>query len=109
MISIFTQDAQIINMTYIGLNIVNLAFTVIGINLATTIYYQAIEQPKYSNWICACRCIIFLPVVLLILSFLFGIHGIWASLLVSELFTMLTFYFRTNMTQLTTNAIETYA
>lgn len=109
MISIFTQDAQIINMTYIGLNIVNLAFTVIGINLATTIYYQAIEQPKYSNWICACRCIIFLPVVLLILSFLFGIHGIWASLLVSELFTMLTFYFRTNMTQLTTNAIEIYA
>lgn len=109
MISIFTQDAQIIDMTYIGLNIVNLAFTVVGINLATTIYYQAIEQPKYSNWICTCRSLIFLPIVLITLASLFGIHGIWASLLLSEILTMIVLHFKTNMSQLTTDAIKAYA
>ena len=71
-ISIFTQDPTIIEMAYVGLNIVNAAFIIIGLNLNTTIYYQAIETPKYSNIICACRSIIFLPIVLFMLTNLFG-------------------------------------
>ena len=108
MISIFTQDTQIIEMTYIGLNIVNSAFTIVGFNLSTTIYYQAIESPKYSNWVCICRSLIFLPLVLFIMSKLFGINGIWASLLISEVLTLMTMTWFTNMKQLTHKAIEAY-
>lgn len=107
-ISIFTNDTEIIEMTYIGLNIVNAAFMLIGINLSTTIYYQAIESPKYSNWVCACRSLIFLPVVLLIQSKLLGINGIWASLLTSELLTLLAMSFFTNMKRVTVRTLEIY-
>ena len=105
-ISIFTQDPTIIDMAYVGLNIVNAAFIIIGLNLNTTIYYQAIETPKYSNFLCACRSVIFLPIVLFILTNLFGLHGIWAALIVSELLTLLAFLIFTNIHHITKQAIQ---
>ena len=105
-ISIFTQDPTIIDMAYVGLNIVNAAFIIIGLNLNTTIYYQAIETPKYSNFLCACRSVIFLPIVLFILTNLFGLHGIWAALMVSELLTLLAFLIFTNIHHITKQAIQ---
>ncbi|MDO5794108.1 MAG: MATE family efflux transporter [Turicibacter sp.] len=105
-ISIFTQDPTIIDMAYVGLNIVNAAFIIIGLNLNTTIYYQAIETPKYSNFLCACRSVIFLPIVLFILTNLFGLHGIWAALMVSELLTLLAFLIFTNIHHITKRALQ---
>ncbi len=105
-ISIFTQDPTIIDMAYIGLNIVNAAFIIIGLNLNTTIYYQAIETPKYSNFLCTCRSMIFLPIVLFILTNLFGLNGIWAALMVSELLTLLAFLIFTNIHHITQKAIQ---
>lgn len=105
-ISIFTQDPTIIDMAYVGLNIVNAAFIIIGLNLNTTIYYQAIETPKYSNFLCACRSVIFLPIVLFILTNLFGLHGIWAALIVSELLTLLAFLIFTNIHHITKRALQ---
>lgn len=54
-ISVFTSDKELINISYIAVNINNLAYLFIGKNLTTTMYYQAIEIPKYSNMICAMR------------------------------------------------------
>lgn len=85
LISIFTSDLTISNMAYIGLNLTNLAFFAIGLNLITTVFYQTVEAPKYSSLICSFRCIIFLPISLIILANLFGLNGIWLALLVSEL------------------------
>lgn len=83
-IGVFTTDSEIINIAYFGLNVTNLAFFILGINLTITVYYQAIEIPKYSNIICLFRSFIFLPISLIILAKLFGIIGIWLSLIVSE-------------------------
>lgn len=83
-IGVFTTDAEIINIAYFGLNVTNLAFFILGINLTITVYYQAIEIPKYSNIICLFRSFIFLPISLIVLAKLFGIIGIWVSLIVSE-------------------------
>ena len=88
-ISIFTSDKSIIDMSYVALNLTNLAYFLIGKNLTTTVYYQAIEITKYSNLIGALRSILMLPLVLLLLSKLFGANGIWISMFVSELLTML--------------------
>ncbi|MEG2017693.1 MAG: MATE family efflux transporter [Clostridium sp.] len=87
MISIFTGDTAIINMAYIGLNLSALGYAIAGLNLTSTVYYQAINKPKISNIFCLCRCIIFLPIILFILSKIFGINGIWVSLLLSEILT----------------------
>ena len=88
-ISIFSSNNEIINLTYIGLNIFNLGFFIDGLNLTTTVYYQAIEKPKYSNIICALRCIIYLPIVLIILSKTLGLNGVWISFIISELITFI--------------------
>ena len=84
LIKIFTSDLEIIRIAYFGLNVSNLAFFILGINLTTSIYYQAMEIPRYSNVICIFRSFIFLPISLLILSRLFGLTGIWMSLIFSE-------------------------
>ena len=88
-ISIFSSNNEIINLTYIGLNIFNLGFFIDGLNLTTTVYYQAIEKPKYSNIICALRSIICLPIVLIILSKTLGLNGVWISFIISELITFI--------------------
>ncbi len=73
-----------INISYIAVNINNLAYLFIGKNLTTTMYYQAIEIPKYSNMICAMRSILILPIVLVIMAKTFGENGIWISMAISE-------------------------
>lgn len=88
-ISIFTSDRNVIDMAYMALNMTNLAYFIIGINLTTTMYYQAIEVPKYSNLIGALRSIIVLPLILIVFSMVWGINGVWISMAVSELITMI--------------------
>ncbi|MEF9951173.1 MAG: MATE family efflux transporter [Clostridium sp.] len=84
MISIFTNDPEIINITYIGLALTNLAYFFIGTNLTRTIFYQAIEQPKFSNLIGAMRSFLVLPFVLIGFTIMFGLKGAWISMAVSE-------------------------
>ncbi|RDY23472.1 MATE family efflux transporter [Romboutsia maritimum] len=88
-ISVFTSDKELIARAYIAVNINNLAYLFIGNNLTTTMYYQAIEFPKYSNIICTMRSIIVLPIVLIIMAKVFGQNGIWISMAVSELIIIL--------------------
>ncbi|MEG1310732.1 MAG: MATE family efflux transporter [Romboutsia sp.] len=88
-IAIFTSDKTIIEISYIALNMTNLAYLLIGKNLTTTVYYQAIEITKYSNLIGALRSILLLPIVLIVLSKIFGANGIWISMFVTELITMI--------------------
>ena len=100
-IGIFTSNIEIIEMTYVGLNLLNLGFFATGVNLASTIYYQAIEAPGKSNLICALRSIIVFPISLVILSFAFGEKGIWLSLLLSEGITAILMIFVSNIKKAT--------
>ena len=105
-ISIFTSDPIISNIAYIGLNLVNIAFIMVGFNLTSTVYYQAISIPKISNIFCICRSILLLPISLFILSKLLGINGIWISLFVSELLTFIILRYSINIKSYTIKAIE---
>ena len=62
LIGIFTTDSNILEIAYNGLNITNLGFFIVGLNLTTTVYYQAVEVPKYSNLMCILRSVVFLPI-----------------------------------------------
>lgn len=88
-IGIFTLDINVIEIAYNGLNITNLGFFIVGLNLAITVYYQAIEVPKYSNLLCVLRSLVFLPTSVFILGKIWGINGIWISLFVSELLSLI--------------------
>ncbi|WP_366521865.1 MATE family efflux transporter [uncultured Clostridium sp.] len=106
MISIFTSDIVIINIAYIGLNLTNIAFIIIGFNLISTVYYQALNMPNISNVFCAFRSIILLPIILFILSKLFNINGVWISLFISELLTFIILSYCINIKLYTKKAIR---
>ena len=89
LINIFTADNNILEIAYNGLNLTNLGFFIVGLNLTTTVYYQAVEAPKYSNLMCILRSVVFLPISLFILVKVIGVNGIWISLLVSELLSLI--------------------
>lgn len=101
LIGVFTRDPEIIKISYFGLNVSNIAFFILGINLTTSIYYQAMEIPKYSNIICIFRSFIFLPLSLIILAKLFGLTGIWMSLIVSEGLSLLFINFLVRVREIT--------
>lgn len=90
LISIFTTDPYIAQLAYNALRIACFSYFVVGLNLNTLVYYQAIEKPIYSNISCLCRSVIFLPICLIVLGGMFGINGIWASAIVSESLTFIT-------------------
>ncbi|MCC0634423.1 MULTISPECIES: MATE family efflux transporter [unclassified Clostridioides] len=105
-IKIFTSDKEIILMAYVALNMANLAYLMIGKNLTTMMYYQAIEMPVHSNIIGVLRSILLLPIILFVFSKLFGINGIWVSMAVSELLTVLIMSKVVNVKECTKNAIS---
>ncbi|SFU43702.1 MatE protein [Clostridium sp. DSM 8431] len=104
-IGVFTSNIELIEMTYVGLNLMNLSFFPTGVNLAATIYYQAIEMPGKSNLICALRSVIVFPICLIILSLALGADGIWVSTLVSESITIVVMILVSNLKKSTELAL----
>lgn len=86
-VGIFTTDPKIAALAYDAIRISCLSYIIGGINLNTVVYFQSIEIPKYSNLIYIFRSIIFLPVYLIVLPKVFGLAGIWGSVLASEITT----------------------
>ena len=89
LIGIFTSNAEILEIAYNGLNITNIGFFIVGLNLTTTVYYQAVEDPKYSNLLCVLRSVIFLPISVFVLVKLMGVNGVWIRLLSSEFLSLI--------------------
>ena len=100
-IGFFTSNEAIGQMSYRALNINNLAYFMIGMNLTQTVYYQAIERPKYSNIIGALRSIVILPVVLISFTYLFGEVGLWLSMFASEVVTFIIIHRLVNLKECT--------
>lgn len=100
-IGFFTNNNDILQMSYKALNINNLAYFMIGMNLTQTVYYQAIEQPKYSNIIGALRSVIVLPIVLISFTYLWGETGIWMSMLGSEVLSFIIIHRVVNLKECT--------
>ena len=101
MIGFFTSNEAIGQMSYRALNISNLAYFMIGMNLTQTVYYQAIERPKYSNIIGALRSIIVLPIVLIGFTYLWGEVGIWLSMFGSEVISFMMIHRIVNLKECT--------
>ncbi|WP_346887322.1 MATE family efflux transporter [Clostridium sp. UBA1056] len=97
LIGIFTADPVIANLAYIALRIASISYFVVGINLNTLVYFQALETPKYSNLSCLLRSVIYLPISLILLYKVFGANGIWAGTILSESLTFITIRIMANI------------
>lgn len=91
---------MILEIAYNGLNLTNLGFFIVELNL-TTVYYQAVEAPKYANLMCILRSVVFLPISLFILVKIIGVNGIWISLLISEIFSLIVIRIIANVSKYT--------
>lgn len=100
-VSIFTTDPKIAVLAYNGLKIACLTYIIGSINLDTVVYYQAVEIPKFSNLIGILKSMVFLPICLYVLPKIFGLNGIWASVLVSESITFVVMYIIANVKKYT--------
>ena len=76
-INIFTEKEQLIAIAAHGLKIQTFMLPIVGAQIVSSIFFQAIGKPKMSMFIGLSRQIIVLIPCIIILAKLFGLNGIW--------------------------------
>ena len=95
LISIFNSEnnVQLLNYAHTGLRLYFLGFIVAGINIVLVAYFSAVDEPKIAIIGSFLRGIVAIVICAIILAKLFGLNGIWISLLAAETVTFLTILF----------------
>ena len=93
-------------IAYIAVILGTVSYFLVGLNIATIVYYQAIEMPKLSTIVCAFRSIIFLPIAFMILIKVFGPNGIWGGTILSETLTFVSISLISSIKKSTNKSID---
>ena len=90
-ISIFldVNSEHILNFAVYGARLYAFAFLVNGLNIVASGYFTAISKPKSSALIALSKGILWIGVGILILPILLGIKGIWLTVPIAEMMTLL--------------------
>lgn len=92
-VSLFTnENGEIIDITINGIRYYFIGFLVMGFNIVLGSYYQSREFSAVSNCISLGRGIIFIIIGLIILPRLFGINGVWLTIIFSEIMTLISLF-----------------
>jgi Na+-driven multidrug efflux pump len=81
---VFSNDTQLINMGITALKISFLMMPFIGYQVVATALLQSLGKSKESLIVTLSRQIIFLPPLVIILPWFFGLNGIWISFPISD-------------------------
>lgn len=65
------------------------AFIIMGINMVSGAYFQSIELAKESFIIAFCRGLLFVSICVFVLPLFIGINGVWLSVPIGELLTLI--------------------
>lgn len=88
-VSIFNSDRTLIKLTYDAMIIYTFSFVIASINIVNVTYYQSIENPRIANIISTSRGMVFPIIFLIILPLIIGDIGIWISIIIGEICTLL--------------------
>lgn len=91
-VSIFLTDSNDIALTKNALTIYSFAYVICGFNIFTAGYFTAIDQVKISTIITMLRGVIFLIISIFLLPKILGVNGIWLTMFVAELLTLIFSY-----------------
>lgn len=80
---------EILAMSVPAVRIYFLSFTVMGINILFSTYFQSVMKPGYSLMICLMRGLILNGVLVFLLPILFGVNGIWMTMPATEILALL--------------------
>ncbi|MCC3868047.1 MATE family efflux transporter [Terrisporobacter mayombei] len=90
LINVFLKDGKsVLEMATAGARIYGIAFLFNGINILISSYFTAIDDPKSSIIVAVSRGILFITVGIFILPYIFGINGIWGSIVFAEVMTII--------------------
>lgn len=83
-ISLFTDDAQLIRLAVEGMRTIVVVSPVIGFQIVVGHFFQSIGMPKKSIFLSLSRQLLFLIPMLLVLPGQFGTIGVWMSMPVAD-------------------------
>ena len=66
-----------------------LGFLIAGINVVLVAYFSAVDEPKIAIAGSMMRGVVAIVICAIVLAKLFGLNGVWISLLASEVITFL--------------------
>lgn len=91
-IQLFTKEESLVALAGYGLRIQLIFFPIVGFQIISSVYFQAVGKPKLSFFISMSRQILVLIPCLFILSSIWGLEGVWfASPLSDFIATIVTF------------------
>ena len=82
-------DPELFTMTRTGLRLYSLGFTLVGVNIFGSALFTALNNGQVSALISMVRSFVFKICTVLTLPLVFGVNGIWLSMLASELLSLL--------------------
>ncbi|MGL5348413.1 MAG: MATE family efflux transporter [Peptostreptococcaceae bacterium] len=89
-VGVFTKEqGALVNITVNAIRYYFIAFLIMGLNIVMGAYYQSKEFIIASNIISLGRGIIFLIIGVFILPWIFGVNGIWLSVVFAETMTFI--------------------
>ena len=86
---LFTKNDELIAMTAEGMKIFFLALPIIGFQIVSSNYFQAIGKPKQSILLGLLRQVIILIPAIIVLPMFFGLKGVWISAPASDILSSL--------------------
>ncbi|WP_343343064.1 MATE family efflux transporter [Terrisporobacter petrolearius] len=90
LINVFLKDGKsVLEMATVGARIYGIAFLFNGVNILISSYFTAIDDPMSSIIVAVSRGILFIAVGIFILPYIFGINGIWGSIVFAEVITII--------------------
>ncbi len=79
-VSLFTNDETLIQLSTTCLRTILISFPVVGFQMVTTTFFQSVGKAAWSIFLSLSRQLIFLIPALVILPRIFGFKGVWAAL-----------------------------
>lgn len=87
-VTVFLSEIKDISLTQRALTIYSFAYLICGFNIFIAGYFTALDRVKLSTIITSLRGIVLLIILILLLPKLFGTPGIWITVFVTELLTL---------------------
>lgn len=84
LISIFTTDTELTEISTIGIRIIFIFFPIVGFQMVTGNFFQSVGMAGKAIFLSLSRQLIFLIPCLLILPSFWGVKGIWWSMPISD-------------------------
>ena len=82
--ALFTDDEELVGIAHHAMQVCFLLFPVVGFQMVTTSFFQAVRQAKKAIFLSTTRQMLLLIPLLLVLPNFFGTDGVWMSMPISD-------------------------